>query len=58
VSHGKERSLAKLLEEWAEGPLREALARLPERSPRFETTGGIPIERLYTPLDVEGVSYP
>ena len=58
MSRRKERSLAKLLEEWAQGPLRESLARLPERSPRFETTGGIPIERLYTPLDVEGVSYP
>ncbi|PYT12454.1 MAG: methylmalonyl-CoA mutase [Acidobacteria bacterium] len=58
MSHRKERSLAKLLEEWAEGPLREALARLPERSPRFETTGGIALERLYTPLDVESVSYP
>src|SRR5437867_2314954 len=46
-----------MLEEWAEGPLREVLSRLPERSPRFETTGGMPIERLYTPLDVEDLSY-
>ena len=47
----------KLLEEWAEGPLRESLARLPERSPRFETSSGIPVERLYTPLDVQGIPY-
>ena len=47
----------KLLEEWAEGPLRESLARLPERSPRFETSSGIPLERLYTPLDVQGIPY-
>ncbi len=57
MSHRKERSLAKLLEDWAEGPLREVLSRLPERAPRFETTGGMPIERLYTPLDVETLSY-
>jgi len=57
VSHRKERSLAKLLEDWAEGPLREVLSRLPERAPRFETTGGMPIERLYTPLDIEDLSY-
>ncbi|HXU10519.1 MAG TPA: methylmalonyl-CoA mutase family protein, partial [Candidatus Binatia bacterium] len=47
----------KLLEEWAEGPLRESLARLPERSPRFETSSGIPVERLYTPLDVQAIPY-
>ena len=47
----------KLLEEWAEGPLQEALSRLPERSPRFETSSGIPVERLYTPLDVQGIPY-
>jgi len=47
----------KLLEEWAEGQLQEALSRLPERSARFETSSGIPIERLYTPLDVQGIPY-
>ena len=47
----------KLLEEWAEGQLQEALSRLPERSPRFETSSGIPVERLYTPLDVQGIPY-
>jgi methylmalonyl-CoA mutase N-terminal domain/subunit len=57
VSHRKDRTLGKLLEEWAEGPLRESLSRLPERSPRFETSSGIPLERLYTPLDVQGIPY-
>jgi len=57
VSHRKDRTLVKLLEEWAEGPLRESLARLPERAPRFETSSGIPMERLYTPLDVQGIPY-
>jgi methylmalonyl-CoA mutase N-terminal domain/subunit len=57
VSRRKDRTLVKLLEEWAEGPLREALSRFPERAPRFETSSGIPIERLYTPLDVQGIPY-
>ena len=47
----------KLLEGWAEGQLQEALSRLPERSPKFETSSGIPVERLYTPLDVQGIPY-
>jgi len=58
VSDRKERTLPGLLEEWAEGPLRESLARLPERSPKFETDSGIPVERLYTPLDVGTIDYP
>ena len=57
MSKPKDRTLARLLEEWTEGPLRESLARLPESRPRFETDSGIAIERLYTPLDVEKVSY-
>jgi len=57
VSHRKDRTLARLLEDWAEGPLGESLSRLPESKPRFETDSGIVVERLYTPLDVEGVAY-
>jgi methylmalonyl-CoA mutase N-terminal domain/subunit len=57
VSSRKDRTLARLLEEWAEGPLRGALSRLPERNPRFETDSGLVVERLYTPLDVETVAY-
>jgi methylmalonyl-CoA mutase, N-terminal domain len=58
VSDRKDRSLRGLLDEWAKGPLRESLARLPERSPQFETDSGIPVGRLYTPLDVESIDYP
>ena len=57
MSHRKDRTLAKLLEEWTEGPLRESLSRLSERQPRFVTDSGLVIERLYTPLDVEAVAY-
>jgi methylmalonyl-CoA mutase, N-terminal domain len=45
----------RLLRDWSEGPLRESMARHPERRERFELDSGIPIERLYTPLDTETV---
>ncbi len=57
MSERKDRTLAKLLEEWTGGPLREALTGLPERGDPFQTDSGIPLERLYTPLDVARLSY-
>jgi methylmalonyl-CoA mutase N-terminal domain/subunit len=57
VHDRKDRTLQELLVEWAGGPLRDSLSRLPERSPQFETDSGIVVERLYTPLDVAGSSY-
>ncbi len=43
--------------EWAEGPLRDALQRMAERGDRFVTTSGVPIDRLYTPVDLAGRRY-
>ncbi len=39
----------KSLAEWREGAYAKALKRAPERQAKFETTGGIAIEPLYTP---------
>ena len=33
------------------------LERSPERQPEFATESGIPVQRLYTPLDLEGQDY-
>jgi methylmalonyl-CoA mutase N-terminal domain/subunit len=41
-------------ERWQETTLKETLDRYPERAEAFITTSGEPVERLYTPLDVEG----
>jgi methylmalonyl-CoA mutase N-terminal domain/subunit len=41
-------------ERWGQTTLRETLDRRPERCEEFITTSGEPVERLYTPLDVEG----
>jgi methylmalonyl-CoA mutase N-terminal domain/subunit len=35
----------------------ETLAKRPERKSEFETISGLPLKRLYTPLDLEGMDY-
>jgi methylmalonyl-CoA mutase N-terminal domain/subunit len=39
--------------EWEEKAVARTLARAPERKPKFETSSGIPVERLYLPEDAE-----
>jgi len=45
--------LDKLRHVWEEEVLGPVLDRYPERRERFETSSGIPVERVYTPADVE-----
>jgi methylmalonyl-CoA mutase N-terminal domain/subunit len=45
------------LENWEETSLQKTLASMPERQERFITTSSEPIDRLYTPLDVENLDY-
>jgi methylmalonyl-CoA mutase N-terminal domain/subunit len=42
------------LERWEQTTLEETLERHPERCEEFITTSGEPVERLYTPLDLDG----
>jgi methylmalonyl-CoA mutase N-terminal domain/subunit len=42
---------------WEEGVLRATILRAPERQAEFATTAGIPLERLYTPLEVADQQY-
>jgi len=35
----------------------KTLQKMPERKPAFVNTSGIPVERVYTPLDLEGFDY-
>ena len=44
-------------ERWEREVLSPATARAPERRKRFESTSGDPVERLYTPQDLEGFDY-
>jgi len=45
------------LEQWEETSLQKTLASMPERQDQFITTSSEPINRLYTPLDVENLDY-
>ncbi len=44
--------ITELKNEWEQTTLQEILACFPERRRSFETTSGIPVDRLYTPEDV------
>ena len=44
--------ITKLKNQWEQTTLKKTLARFPERRQSFETTSGIPVERVYTPDDV------
>jgi len=44
-------------EKWAKTTLQKTLKAHPERRKTFVTTSSVPIERLYTPLDIEDMDY-
>ena len=50
----EEKELRQARERWEATTLQETLDRYPERAEEFITTSGEPVERLYTPLEVEG----
>ncbi len=49
--------MASKQKEWEEGLLCKSLQRAPERREQFVTTSGVPVERLYTPVDIAGKDY-
>lgn len=51
----KEIALAK--EEWEKGQVAKTLSKFKERKENFETSSGIPVERLYTPVENQNVDY-
>ncbi|RMF80308.1 MAG: methylmalonyl-CoA mutase, partial [Chloroflexi bacterium] len=44
-------------QQWEETTLRQTLERLPERQDEFFTTSSMPIERVYSPQDIEDFDY-
>ena len=46
--------LRQALQLWEQNTLKDTLDRHPERYEEFITTSGEPVERLYTPLDLDG----
>jgi len=50
-------SIVREKERWERETLNKTLVRFPERQPEFTTVSGMPIQRLYTPMDVEDLDY-
>ncbi len=48
--------LSRAVHGWEEGPLAKTLSRQPERDEVFSTSS-LPVERLYTPLDIADLDY-
>lgn len=56
----EEKTLEKIKAEtqkWDEGTVSKALSRSPERKKVFTSISNIPVERLYTPLDISRLDY-
>lgn len=51
------RDVAKAAQAWEEQVVHKTLSRSPERKKQFETTSGIPIQRLYTSADTATLEY-
>ncbi len=49
--------LQRAIAQWEQTSLQESLKKLPERRAEFVTTSSEPIERLYTPLDINQADY-
>jgi methylmalonyl-CoA mutase, N-terminal domain len=49
--------LQQAIDQWEKTTLPKSLKGLPERRERFITTSSEPIERVYTPLDVQNMDY-
>ncbi|RMD67485.1 methylmalonyl-CoA mutase, partial [Candidatus Parcubacteria bacterium] len=52
-----EKAIEELKSTWEQDVLEPALTRFPERKPVFETTSGVEVERVYTPLDISDIDY-
>ncbi len=51
------RSLDEEIKTWENGPVAESIAKFPERAAEFKTISGIPIKRVYTPIDIINKDY-
>ncbi|MHA2140174.1 MAG: acyl-CoA mutase large subunit family protein [Candidatus Thorarchaeota archaeon] len=54
---GEKETLPPALKRWEETILEKAVSRFPERKNEFKTVSGIPVKRVYTPMDTELIDY-
>ena len=55
MSEESQERIAEQLKLWEADEVAAFTSRQPERLDSFSTNGGIPVKRVYTPLDVPGV---
>ncbi len=53
----KGEAFRRALEAWEKGTLKDSLSKHPERKERFISTSSEPVNRLYTPQDLDGIDY-
>ncbi|MEO0069080.1 MAG: methylmalonyl-CoA mutase family protein [candidate division WOR-3 bacterium] len=53
----EQEKLREEIERWEKERVEPALKKMPERSDEFKTVSGIPVKRVYTPLDHDEKSY-
>ncbi len=51
-------ALRKRIKDWEKSVLAPVLDETPERKELFENASGIPLKRIYTPVDMSGLGYP
>ncbi len=49
--------LRQTLKRWTDTTLKKTLEKRPERMKKFMTTSSVPVNRLYTPMDIEKMDY-
>ncbi|MFW9800411.1 MAG: methylmalonyl-CoA mutase family protein, partial [Candidatus Thorarchaeota archaeon] len=54
---GEKETLLLALKKWKDSVVKKVIGKFPERREEFETVSGIPVKRLYTPMDTESVEY-
>jgi len=54
---GEKERLPHALKRWKETVVDRTVNRFPERRKDFHTASGIPVKRIYTPLDTESIDY-
>ena len=54
---GDNKTLPAAAKRWDENTVAKTVSRFPERKETFHTISGIPVNRLYTPLDSENLDY-
>jgi len=54
---GDKKTLPAAIKRWDENTVAKTISRFPERKEIFLTISGLPVNRLYTPLDFENLDY-